>query len=109
MSHPLLPCASAAFFLLVASGCSNAPGPSPSGPMGELIAAASIQHHVPRDLMVAIAHVEGGLKLGRVREVEEDDAVPVAGVLELRHGRFNSLARGAALMGVPEAALVRDL
>ena len=37
-----------------------------------------------------------------------DDDVPVAGVLELRHGAFDSLARGAALMGVDELTLRAD-
>src|SRR4029078_8275324 len=64
---------------------------------------------VPRALMAAIAQVEGALKLSPVREFHPDDAVPIAGVLELRHGRFNSLARGAALMSTTEAELSRYL
>jgi N-acetyl-anhydromuramyl-L-alanine amidase AmpD len=64
---------------------------------------------VPRDLMFAIAHVEGGLRLPAVREVHEGDEVPIAGVLELRRARFNSLARGAELMGVSEVEIQEDL
>ncbi len=100
----------AAFALLslAAAGCS-ARGSSYEGPTGQLIAAAADRNHVPRDLMAAIASIEGGLRLAPVRQVEVDEAVPVAGVLELRHGRYNSLARGAALMERAESDLVADL
>ena len=74
-----------------------------------MITAAANGSHVPRDLMVAVAHIEGGLGLAAVRKVDSDEAVPIAGVLELRHGRYNSLARGAALMGVSELDLQIDL
>src|SRR5690242_12733666 len=103
----LLPLAFALPPLLTA--CSAGPPSSPAGPVGRLIVEAADENRVPRDLMIAIGHVEGGLKLSMIREVDEDDAVPVAGVLELRHGRFNSLARGAALMGTTEVDLSRDL
>ncbi|MFT3771982.1 MAG: N-acetylmuramoyl-L-alanine amidase [Minicystis sp.] len=79
------------------------------GPTGQMIAASARAHHVPAELMAAIAHVEGGLKLAPIREVHEDEAVPVAGVLELRHGRLDSLARGAALTGLAQHDLIRDL
>lgn len=59
--------------------------------------------------MAAIAQVEGGFNLAPVREVHEDDPVPVAGLLELRHGRFDSLTRGAELMHLPVEDLVRYL
>src|SRR5262245_55351406 len=80
-----------------------------SGPTGQLIEKEALASNVPADLIAAIAHVEGGLKLAPVRDFHPDDAVPVAGVLELRHGRFNSLARGAELTGLTEEDLVRDL
>src|SRR5262245_7211335 len=103
MTRSSLPLFSAALLLAFASGCSNSGEAPPDGPVGRMIAASAGRNHVPADLMVAIAHVEGGLRLSMVREVHEDDAVPVAGVLELRRGRFNSLARGASLMGLQEA------
>jgi len=92
-------------------GCSAAEDalPENEGPLGQMITAAARRSGVPRDLMVAIAQVEGGLKLAPLREAHEDEAIPVAGVLELRHGRYNSLARGASLMGVDEAELISNL
>jgi N-acetyl-anhydromuramyl-L-alanine amidase AmpD len=99
--------AAAASLSLMLAACS--PPSSVSGPVGRLIVDEARAQDVPADLMAAIAHVEGGLRLAAVREAHEDEVVVVAGVLELRHGRFNSLARGAALMGVPEVDLVRDL
>lgn len=74
-----------------------------------MIAAAAIAEGVPADLMAAIAHVEGGLRLAPIREVHDDEAIPVAGVLELRHGRFDSLARGAELSGETQREIIRDL
>ena len=100
--------ASAAILALV-TGCGAGGPPELSGPTDAMITAAANGNHVPRDLMVAIARVEGGLDLAAVRDVEIDETVPVAGVLELRHGRYNSLARGAALMGVSEMDLQIDL
>jgi hypothetical protein len=63
---------------------------------------------VPRDLMLSIAAVEGGLLLQKARVFNVDDDVPVGGRLELRHGAFNSLRRGAQLMNVEERALYVD-
>ncbi|APR78032.1 N-acetylmuramoyl-L-alanine amidase [Minicystis rosea] len=97
-----------AFALAVLGACSPRSS-SFEGPTGRLIAEAASAHRVPADLMAAIAHVEGGLALPPLREAHDDDAVPVAGVLELRHGRFDSLARGAALTGLSQQDLVRDL
>ena len=106
--RPSLPLASAVILALLA-GCGADSTPEISGPTDAMITAAAKGSGVPRDLMVAVAHIEGGLGLASIREVESDDAVPVAGVLELRHGRYNSLARGAALMGLPEVDLQIDL
>src|SRR5262249_1934606 len=47
-------------------------------------------------------------RLPQKRDARADDLVTVAGALELRHGRFDSLARGATLMGVSEGDLVAD-
>lgn len=106
--RPSLPLASAAILALL-TGCGADRTPEISGPTDAMITAAANGMQVPRDLMVAVAHVEGGLGLGRIREVESDEAVPVAGVLELRHGRYDSLARGAALTGIEELDLQIDL
>ncbi|MEP7120775.1 MAG: N-acetylmuramoyl-L-alanine amidase [Byssovorax sp.] len=103
-----LPLASVAVVALLA-GCTTGGEPELSGPADAMITAAANGNHVPRDLMVAVAHVEGGLGLAAIRDVEIDEAVPVAGALELRHGRYNSLARGAALMGLGEIEIENDL
>jgi MYXO-CTERM domain-containing protein len=90
-----------------------APAPSESlkadGPRGRMLQEAAGNNGVPAELLVAIAHVEGGLFLAEQRDFHEDEAVPVAGMLELRHGRFNSLARGAELSGRSQKDLVEDL
>ena len=69
---------------------------------------SATRNAVPRDLLVAIAQVEGGLDMPATRDVEPENAVPVAGPLQLRRGKLDTLARGAALMGVSELALRRD-
>ncbi|MFO0758362.1 MAG: N-acetylmuramoyl-L-alanine amidase [Byssovorax sp.] len=93
-----------------AIGCSPAEPPITeiAGPTAQIIAEAAAAEGVPRDLMVAIAQEEGGLALSPHRTIEAEELVPVAGVLELRHGRFDSLARGAALLGLPERTLCED-
>jgi MYXO-CTERM domain-containing protein len=103
-----LPLASTAILALLA-GCSADRAPEIAGPTDAMITAAANGSGVPRDLMVAIAHLEGGLGLAAIRDVAIDETVPVAGALELRHGRYDSLARGAALMGLSELDLQIDL
>jgi N-acetyl-anhydromuramyl-L-alanine amidase AmpD len=101
----------AAILAILAPACASepsAPKASLDGPVGRMIAGAAKGSDVPAELMVAIAHIEGGLLLAEVREVDDDDAIPIAGVLELRHGRFNSLARGAELLGRTERELSLD-
>src|SRR5258706_7030377 len=88
--------------------CSSAPTAAPSGPLAKTFEASSVANGVPRDLMIAIAETEGALAMPAMRDVSPDAAVPVAGPLQLRRGRFDSLARGAALMGTSELALRRD-
>jgi MYXO-CTERM domain-containing protein len=64
---------------------------------------------VPRDLLVAIAAVEGGLEMPRIREGLPPNAeLPAAGPLMLRRGKLDTLARGAALSGASENDLRRD-
>nr|MBA2541635.1 N-acetylmuramoyl-L-alanine amidase [Deltaproteobacteria bacterium] len=70
--------------------------------------AAAAEANVPADLMIAIAIEERGLKRPAWRNVEDHDHVPVAGMLELRHGRLDTLALGASLLGTNEYALRVD-
>ena len=102
--HAALPLLAAAAL----AACSPRSG-SFDGPVGRMIEASAQAEGVPADLMAAIAHVEGGLKLAPLRDVHDDEAIPVAGVLELRRGRFDSLARGAELAGRSAHDLIRDL
>jgi N-acetyl-anhydromuramyl-L-alanine amidase AmpD len=93
-------------FAVFAIGCTQSPSPpSALGPVALAIQQAAARRGVPGDLALAIAQVEGGLRLPRVRNPDPDDHVPVAGAFELRHGAFDSLARAAALAGVDELAL----
>jgi N-acetyl-anhydromuramyl-L-alanine amidase AmpD len=69
------------------------------------IQQAAARNGVPGDLALAIAQVEGGLRLPRLRIPDPSDHVPVAGAFELRHGAFDSLARAAALVGTDELTL----
>ncbi len=97
--------------LLVAcgsTGSSPAPVPQAGGPLAQSFDASAAANAVPRNLLVAIAQVEGGLTMPATRVVDPAAQVPVAGPMELRHGAFDSLARGAALMGASELALRQD-
>ena len=97
-----------------------AAGPSPvttltSGPRGPradsvaaVVEAAAAEAAVPPELVLAIAIEEDGVNLAAWRRVEDDDLVPVAGALELRHGRLDTLALGARLMATTEDALRAD-
>ena len=95
---------------LVLAACSQPQRqPSPSeGPVARVLADAAAQSGVPRDLLAAMAQVEGGLRLPERRLPDADEHVPVAGMLELRHGAFNSLAAAAALEGTSELTLQAD-
>lgn len=99
-------------FVVAVSSCANPGGDEalsmPEGPVASQVSRLCADHGVPRDLVLAIAAVEGGLQLPAHRVVRPDDTVPVAGILELRHGKFNSLAAGAALLGTTEDALRAD-
>lgn len=93
-----------------ALACGNGHGTATVGGKGlsGTITFSAAGNHVPRDLVVAIAAVEGGLTMPKTRDVDPDAQVPVAGPLELRHGKLDTLARGAALMGTTELELRRD-
>lgn len=107
----------ASLLLAVAvAGCTDtttSPAPtsaSSRGPVDSLLDTAAAEAGVPRDLLLAIAVEESGLELPAYRMVDpaDDDHVPVAGLLELRHGRLDTLALGAKLAGVTEADLRAD-
>ncbi|MGE5180994.1 MAG: N-acetylmuramoyl-L-alanine amidase [Acidobacteriota bacterium] len=94
--------------LLVAlSGCTAAPT-VPRGPVATSLDTAAAEAGVPADLVTAIAVEEGGIELPALRMVDPDDSVPIAGALELRHGRLDTLALGARLLGTTEDALRAD-
>jgi N-acetyl-anhydromuramyl-L-alanine amidase AmpD len=96
---------------LAVAACAGAdapPPPPPAGPIARSITDAADEAGVPRDLLLAIAVEEGGVRLPALRQVSADDVVPVAGRLELRHGRLDTLALGARLIGSTEDALRAD-
>ncbi len=95
----------AAIALFALAACDGAP-PPPT--LAALVAESARASDVPEALVLAVAAVEGGLRLPRHREVDADDHVPVAGILELRHGALDTLALGARLAGTTEAALRAD-
>jgi hypothetical protein len=63
---------------------------------------------VPRDLLVAIAAVEGGIGMPAQRDVREEVEVPAAGPLMLRRGQLDTLALGAKLANTSEWAIRKD-
>ncbi|HET9990779.1 MAG TPA: hypothetical protein VFQ65_19750, partial [Kofleriaceae bacterium] len=76
--------------------------------MARSLGTAADEAGVPRDLLTAIAIEEGGVQLPPLRTLQPDDQVPVAGALELRHGRLDTLALGALLVGTTEDNLRVD-
>jgi N-acetyl-anhydromuramyl-L-alanine amidase AmpD len=98
-------------FALLAASCGGEKPTSIArheGALSQSFALVASRNHVPRDLLVAIAATEGGLEMPAQREVDPDATIPVAGPLQLRHGKLNTLARGAELMGVSELELRAD-
>ena len=81
---------------------------SSEGPVARSLESAAAEAGVPADLVMAVAIEEGGVKLAALRQIDSDDNVPVAGALELRHGRLDTLALGAQLMSTTEDALRMD-
>ncbi|HEX7665909.1 MAG TPA: peptidoglycan recognition family protein, partial [Polyangiaceae bacterium] len=94
--------------VLAACSATSAPAPSSTGALSQAFDSSAAAASVPRDLLVAIAQVEGGLKMPAHRTVDPDADAPVAGPLELRHGKFDSLARAAQIAGTTELALRQD-
>ncbi|MEO6951912.1 MAG: N-acetylmuramoyl-L-alanine amidase [Polyangia bacterium] len=94
--------------LSLLGGCAPETTQDVGGPVAQAIASAAAESHVSRDLLVAIAAEEGGLRFAPHRTLDLTDHVQVAGYLELRHGKLDTLARAAALAGTTEDALVED-
>jgi N-acetyl-anhydromuramyl-L-alanine amidase AmpD len=84
-------------------GCTT----SETAPVARSIEDAAAEAGVPADLMMAVAVEERGIRWPAIRDVPAD-AVHAAGVLELRHGKLDTLALGAQLVGASEAALETD-
>src|SRR5205085_11675677 len=91
---------------LTAAACSSAPADENdaqlaqgsielgAGPLANAFARSATRADVPRDLLIAIARVEDGLSMPARREgLDVDNDVPVAGPLQLRRGKLNTLAR----------------
>jgi N-acetyl-anhydromuramyl-L-alanine amidase AmpD len=102
---------------LTAAACSSAPAEegadigvdTNAGPLSNAFARSAARADVPRDLLVAIARVEEGLSMpARRTELDVDNDVPVAGPLQLRRGKLNTLARAAQLSGASEIELRTD-
>ncbi|HTR49481.1 MAG TPA: peptidoglycan recognition family protein [Kofleriaceae bacterium] len=81
---------------------------APAGPVTGELSEAADEAGVPVDLVAAVAVEEGGLALEAWRDASPDDNVPVAGRLELRRGRLDTLALGASLVGADELAVRQD-
>lgn len=80
-----------------------------AGPLANAFARSAARTDVPRDLLVAIAKVEDGLWMpARREELDVDNDVPVAGPLQLRRGKLDTLARAAQLSGMTEIELRTD-
>jgi MYXO-CTERM domain-containing protein len=88
--------------------CGSGSGVPSNGPQGDAFAQSATTASVPRDLLVAIAQVEGGLDMPAHRDVEIDNEVPAAGPLMLRHGKLDTLARAAAISGQSELTLRQE-
>lgn len=88
-------------------GQGGKPPAKATGSLEQAFAESAQRAGVPRDLLVAIASVEEGFMLPRDRtgRLDVDNEVPAAGPLQLRHGRRNTLARGADLMQTTELDL----
>ena len=91
--------------ILGVAACASGPQ---GGPVARSLQAAAAEANVPVDLVTAVAIEEQGLALPPLRIVDADDNVPIGGMLELRHGKLDTLALGARLVGASEDALRSD-
>src|SRR5947208_5701026 len=94
--------------LVLACASSASPTATASASLDDAFASAATESGVPRDLLVAVARVEGGLTMPKTRTPNADSHIPVAGPLELRRGKLNTPALGAKLLGVGEDDIRRD-
>lgn len=92
----------------VAAAACATEAPPAEGELAASFSASARASGVPRDLLVAIAHVEDGLGTPRVREPSLDAHVVAAGPLMLRRGKLDTLARASALSGAGELELRAD-
>src|SRR4051794_35185297 len=99
---------SAGLVLACASSASLTGTETSSATLDDAFTSAAIESGVPRDLLVAVARVEGGLTMPKTRTVNFESQVPVAGPLELRRGKNDTLALGAKLVGASEADIRAD-
>lgn len=95
-------------FSALACASSAAPVSTTSASLDDAFTTAASESGVPRDLLVAIARVEGGLEMPKTRTPNPESHVPVAGPLELRRGKIDTLALGAKLLGVSEIDIRTD-
>lgn len=98
-------------FLFVTACSESIPAGSPEaqqGPLAEHARVTASFHQVPGDLVLAIAVVEKGLMLPKVRALRDADDIAIAGIMELRRGHFDSLERGAKLVGRSEIEIQID-
>jgi len=100
----------ALFFLIAVSpvACGSGSGVPSNGPLGDAFAQSAEVTGVPRDLLVAISQVEGGLDLPAHRDVRTESDVPAAGPMMLRRGKLDTLARASTLSGQSELALRQE-
>ncbi len=85
---------------------STPPEPAHVGSLSSAMRVSAEKAAVPRDLLLAIAKVEDGLTLPAERiAIDVDNEVPAAGPLQLRRGKLDTLARGAALTHRSEVEL----
>src|SRR5437868_2771583 len=75
------------------------------GPMATSFTTVASEAGVPRDLLIAVAAIEGGLEIPAVRAVDPDATIPVAGPMHLRRGKLDTLKLGAELLHVSETEL----
>jgi hypothetical protein len=111
MTRAALRCASAWALLVAFGSLGCAPEKLDAEPPPTALTSAHAQAElagVPPELVYAIAVVEGGLALPQRRVLDLHSHVPAAGIMQLRRGAFNSLARGAELLERSEEELRRD-
>lgn len=93
---------------LVACASSAPTETADAGALETAFTSSALSSGVPRDLLVAMAKVEDGLSMPARRLVDDDSEIPVAGPLQLRRGKLDTLARAAQISGRTEHDLRED-